>query len=135
MRAIVLATCALITALFSTGALAAAPYDIRVDFTPSSNADGQRLYLGMCTGTPVDAAVTPGEVFPALIAAPGTYQFCLQDYRTSTGETLDQTVSVTIDDVPPLEPSSGFTITIRCSVLPGTTLPSCTSNVAVEPAP
>ena len=135
MRLIALAAAALIGAVFSLSALAAPPYDVRVDYTPSANADGQRLYVGACTGTPADAAVTPGKVLPRLITAAGTYQFCLQDYRASTGETRDQTVSVTIDDILPLDPSSNFTITIRCTTLPGTTLPSCTSNVAVEPTP
>ena len=124
----------LLLLLMPTFTFAAPPYDVTVTFSPPTTGgapDGYNLYVDDCVVTgavgAAVATVTSGQTFLGLIAADGTYQFCVRPFNTA-GEQPDpgQVATAIISDLPLPGPVNNLGIQVTCPAS------NCTINVTIN---
>ncbi len=115
--------------LLSVMAQAAPPYDVSVTFSLVAGADSYLFFIDDCAGAPIGAGtpVTPGQTFPAILTADGTYLMCVRA-ENATGIQPDpgQVVTVVVNDLPLPGPINDLDIQVQCPN------GGCTVNVTVN---
>jgi hypothetical protein len=125
---------AVLAALTVAACASAAPFDVTAQFAPPvvdalhGPAESYRLYQGCRDGETklLVGQVTPGQTFAGLLAANGTYSFCVHAVNATAEGPRSNIQVVNINDFDPAPGAPvNFIISVTCDA-------SCSVNISSE---